>query len=87
MSSIYSDTHSGVKDNNWALHVVRNGWGWSEEDQRRARLMVADAYEASIGASKTSVDNLLRLHGNLHAAVMILLDSASSSAIHKMGSV
>ena len=49
MTSIYSDTHAGVKDNAWALHVVRNPWGWNEEDQRRARLMIADAYEASVG--------------------------------------
>lgn len=29
----------------WALHVVRNAWGWSDHDQREARLMLADAYE------------------------------------------
>ena len=46
MSNIYSYTHRGAKDNAWALHVVRNAWGWSEDDQRRARHMVADAYEA-----------------------------------------
>lgn len=46
MTSIYSEDFNGHRDNAWALHVVRNPWGWSENDQRRARHMVADAYEA-----------------------------------------
>lgn len=49
MSELYSEDFNGNRDNAWALHVVRNPWGWSEDDQRRARLMIADAYEASIG--------------------------------------
>lgn len=42
----------------WALHVVRNPWGWSDEDQRAARLMLADAYEVLERKKQPTVSKL-----------------------------
>ena len=41
----YSKTFNGSRDIDWALHVARNPWGWSEDDVREARLMVCDRLE------------------------------------------
>lgn len=37
-----------------ALHILRNPWGWSEGDQREARLWAADELERLTGPSHTS---------------------------------
>lgn len=47
-STIYSEDYNGHRDIDWAVHVTRNPWGWSEDDQRTARLMVVDAYELMV---------------------------------------
>lgn len=63
------------RNTGWALHVVRNPWGWSDDDQRAARLMLADAYE--LLALRRSVTVTELQESLLAAGAFILVDPAT----------
>lgn len=42
---------------NKILHILRNPYGWSEEEQRCARLAAADEIEKLISMNETIIDN------------------------------